>query len=45
MITEFFDRPIFVTGEQTDNKKIEEDIVKSIPNEEKKWNFLPILII
>ena len=35
MITEFFDRPIFVTGEQTDNKKIKENISKSILNDEK----------
>ena len=33
--TEFFDRPIFVTGEQTDNKTIEENIVRSILNDEK----------
>ena len=30
MTTEFFDRPIFVTGEQTDNKRIENSIVRSI---------------
>ena len=35
MTTEFFDRPIFVTGEQTDNKKIEENIARSILNDEK----------
>ena len=33
--TEFFDRPIFVAGEQTDNKKIEQNIVRSILNDEK----------
>ena len=35
MATEFFHRPIFVAGEQTDNKKIEENIVRSILNCEK----------
>ena len=35
MTNEFFDRPIFVTGEQTDNKTIEENIVRSILNDEK----------
>ena len=34
MATEFFDRPIFVSNEQTDNKKIENDIVKNILNDE-----------
>ena len=34
MTTEFFDRPIFVTGEQIDDKKIEENIVRSILNDE-----------
>ena len=34
MTTEFFDQPIFVTIEQTDNKKIEENIVRSILNDE-----------
>ena len=35
MTTEFFDRPIFVSGEQTDNKRIEENIVENILNDEK----------
>ena len=35
MTTEFFDQPIFVAGEQTDNKKIEENIVKNILNDKK----------
>ena len=35
MTTEFFDRPIFVTGEQTDNQKIEQNIARSILNDEK----------
>ena len=35
MPTKFFDRPIFVAGEQTDNKNIEENIVRSILNDEK----------
>ena len=35
MTTEFFDRPIFVSGEQTDNKRIEENIVANILNYEK----------
>ena len=34
MTTEFFDQPIFVTGEQIDDKKIEENIVRSILNDE-----------
>ena len=34
MTTEFFDRPIFVSNEETDNKKIEKDIVKNILNDE-----------
>ena len=34
MTTEFFDQAIFVTGEQTVNKKIEENIVRSILNDE-----------
>ena len=33
MTTEFFDRPIFVTAEQTDYKKIVENIVRSILND------------
>ena len=36
MTTEFFDQPIFVTGEQTDNKRIEENIVRSILNNERR---------
>ena len=32
---EFFDRPIFVTGEQTDKKRIENGIVRNIINDEK----------
>ena len=35
MTTEFLNRPIFLTDEQIDNKKIEENIVKSILNDEK----------
>ena len=35
MTTELFDRPIFVTGEQTNNKKVKENIVRSILNDEK----------
>ena len=35
MTTEFFDRPISVSGEQTDNKRIEENIVENILNDEK----------
>ena len=35
MTTEFFDQPIFVTGEQTDNKRIENSIVRNILNNEK----------
>ena len=30
MSTEFFDCPIFVSGEKTDNKKIEENILENI---------------
>ena len=44
MTTEFFDGPIFVTFEQTANKRIENSIVRNILNDE-KWNFLLILII
>ena len=33
--TEFFDRPIFVAGAQTNDKKIDENIVRSILNDEK----------
>ena len=35
MTSEFFDRPIFVTGEQTDNKRIENNIVRNILKNEK----------
>ena len=34
-LTEFFDQPIFVTGEQIDNKRIEKSIVRNILNDEK----------
>ena len=34
MTTECFDQPIFVTGEQTDNKRIENSIVRNILNNE-----------
>ena len=35
MTTDFLDRPIFVTGEQTDNKRIENSIVRNILKNEK----------
>ena len=35
MTTEFFDQPIFVTGEQTDNKRIENSIGRNILKNEK----------
>ena len=35
MTTELLGRPIFVTGEQTDNKRIENSIVRNILNDEK----------
>ena len=35
MTIEFSDRLIFVAGEQTDNKKIEENIIRRILNDEK----------
>ena len=34
MTTELFDQPIFEAGEQTHNKKMEENIVRSILNDE-----------
>ena len=35
MTTELLGRPTFVTGEQTDNKRIENSIVRNILNDEK----------
>ena len=35
LTTEFFDQPIFGTGEQIDNKRIEKSIVRNILNDEK----------